>query len=90
MPAVSRNQQIATAIAEHQPGKLYARNKGLLKMTQTQLHDFAATRRKGLPAKKLPPAQIAHHAKQAMTHALGLAHHMNKLRAAGHFGSGNG
>lgn len=37
------------AIAEHSPGKLYAKNKGLLKMSNNQLHDFAATKRKGLP-----------------------------------------
>ena len=40
------------AIAEHEPGKLYARNRGLLKMSQSQLHDFAATKRKGLPERK--------------------------------------
>lgn len=39
------------AIAEHAPGKLYKRNKGLLGMSKGQLHDFAATSRKGLPAK---------------------------------------
>lgn len=49
MPAVSQNQQIAMAIAEHDPGKLYKRNAGLKKMTMSQLHDFAATKRKGLP-----------------------------------------
>jgi hypothetical protein len=49
MPAESKKQQIATAIAEHHPEKLLARNKGLLKMTKSQLHDFAATKRKGLP-----------------------------------------
>lgn len=49
MPAVSRAQQQATAIAEHEPSKLYARNKSLLNMTKGQLHDFAATPRKGLP-----------------------------------------
>ena len=37
------------AIAEHEPGKLYARNRGLLKMSHQQLHDFAATKRKSLP-----------------------------------------
>jgi hypothetical protein len=37
------------AIAEHEPEKLYARNKGMLKMSRKQLHDFAATKRKGLP-----------------------------------------
>ena len=39
------------AIAEHEPGKLYARNKGMLKMSHQQLHDFAATKRKGLPVR---------------------------------------
>lgn len=51
MPAVSKAQQIAMAIAEHEPGKLYARNKAMLGMTKSQLHDFAATKRKGLPQK---------------------------------------
>jgi hypothetical protein len=54
MPAKSRNQQIAMAIAEHDPGKLYARNRGMLKMSHAQLHDFAATKRKGLPKLKTP------------------------------------
>jgi len=49
MPAVSKKQQIAMAIAEHAPSKLFARNKGLRKMSRGQLHDFAATPRKGLP-----------------------------------------
>lgn len=52
MPAVSKNQQMAMAIAEHEPGKLKGKNKGLLKMSHSQLHDFAATKRKGLPMKK--------------------------------------
>ena len=52
MPATSKAQQQAMAIAEHSPGKLYARNKGLLKMTHQQLHDFASTARKGLPKRK--------------------------------------
>jgi hypothetical protein len=51
MPSVSRAQQQAMAIAEHQPSKLHAKNKGLLKMSHSQLHDFAATPRKGLPAR---------------------------------------
>lgn len=49
MPAKSKAQQEAMAIAEHEPGKLYSRNKGLLSMTHGQLHDFAATPRKNLP-----------------------------------------
>ncbi len=49
MPSVSKDQQIATAIAEHEPEKLYARNRGLLKMSKSDRHDFASTKRKGLP-----------------------------------------
>jgi Protein of unknwon function (DUF3008) len=49
MPAKSKAQQIAMAIAEHQPGKLLKRNRGLRQMSQNQLHDFAATKRKNLP-----------------------------------------
>jgi hypothetical protein len=49
MPAVSKKQQIAMAIAEHEPDKLNPANRGLLKMSHSQLHDFAATPRKGLP-----------------------------------------
>ena len=49
MPATSKAQQALMAIAEHSPEKLYGRNKGVAKMSQSQLHDFAATKRKGLP-----------------------------------------
>jgi hypothetical protein len=49
MPATSQKQEQAMAIAEHEPGKLYGRNKGMLSMSKGQLHDFAATPRKGLP-----------------------------------------
>lgn len=34
------------AIAEHDPGALYSRNKGVAKMSKSQLHDFAATKGK--------------------------------------------
>ncbi len=51
MPAVSKNQQVAMAIAEHAPSKLNAKNKGLLKMSKSQLSEFASTPRKGLPKK---------------------------------------
>ena len=60
MPSVSKDQQIAMAIAEHAPGKLYARNKGLLKMSQQQLHDFASTPRKGLPKKVGPRRKVSY------------------------------
>lgn len=35
------------AIAEHEPDKLYSRNKGMLSMSHEQLHDFAATKNAG-------------------------------------------
>lgn len=52
MPAVSKNQRKAMAIAEHSPGKLNADNAGMKNMSIGQLHDFASTPEKGLPAKK--------------------------------------
>ena len=52
MPATSKAQQVVMAIAEHNPEKLYKRNRGLLSMSHSQLHDFASTKRKGLPYKK--------------------------------------
>jgi hypothetical protein len=52
MPAKSVKQRRAMAIAKHQPDKLYKRNKGLKKMSKSQLHDFAKTKEKGLPKKK--------------------------------------
>jgi hypothetical protein len=51
MPAESKAQRIAMAIAEHHPEELYERNKGLKKMTHKQLHEFASTPEKGLPEK---------------------------------------
>ena len=39
------------AIAEHNPSKLYSRNKSLKKMSKGQLHDFSSTKEKGLPYK---------------------------------------
>lgn len=52
MPATSKAQKTAAAIAEHHPEELYARNKGLLEMSKEQLSHFASTPEKGLPAKK--------------------------------------
>lgn len=50
MPATSDKQRKLMAIAEHNPSKLYKKNKGVLKMSDKQLHEFAST--KGL--KKTP------------------------------------
>ena len=52
MPAVSKKQRRAMAIAEHHPEMLYKKNKGLLKMSKEQLSDYASTKEKRLPAKK--------------------------------------
>lgn len=49
MPSVSIAQRRAMAIAEHDPQKLYGKNKGLLGMTHQQLHEFADTPESGLP-----------------------------------------
>lgn len=46
MPAVSKKQRIAMAIAEHYPEKLYKRNSSLKQMTKKQLHDFASKKPK--------------------------------------------
>ena len=52
MPAKSVAQREAMAIAEHHPEKLKGKNKGLAKMSKKQLHEFASTKRSGLPKKK--------------------------------------
>jgi hypothetical protein len=40
------------AIAEHKPNELYKKNRGLLKLSKKQLHEFADTKEFGLPARK--------------------------------------
>ncbi len=50
MPATSEAQRRLMAIAEHHPEKLHKENRGVLKMSHQQLHDYAAT--KGLGKKK--------------------------------------
>ena len=52
MPSVSVKQRRAMAIAEHHPSELYGKNRGLLKMSHQQLHDFASTSEENLPYKK--------------------------------------
>lgn len=51
MPAKSKKQRKAMAIAKHHPTKLYKRNVGLKKMSKRQLHEFAKTKEKGLPTR---------------------------------------
>lgn len=38
----TEKQKVAAAIAEHHPEKLFKRNRGMLKMTHEELHDFAS------------------------------------------------
>jgi len=66
MPAESQAQQAVMAIAEHSPEKLHAENKGLLKMSHKQLHDFASTSTKDLPAHvhKTASYSMAHKARK--------------------------
>lgn len=52
MPAKSKVQQMATAIALHNPSKLYKKNRGLLKMSKAELEEFARTKRKRLKKHK--------------------------------------
>jgi len=52
VPATSKNQAIAARIAEHNPSKLYARNRGMLGMSRGELHKVASTSEAGLPARK--------------------------------------
>ena len=42
MPAKTEEQRVAMAIAEHEPSKLYKRNRGMLGMSHKQLHEFAS------------------------------------------------
>ena len=44
MPAKSAAQRRLFAIAEHHPGMLYKRNRGLASLPHQTLHDFAATK----------------------------------------------
>jgi hypothetical protein len=53
MPAVSKAQRRLMVIAEHHPEKIKGSNRGILKMSHNQLHDFASTKEKGLPKKKV-------------------------------------
>lgn len=44
MPAVSESQRRLMAMAEHNPSAIHKKNRGVLKMSHSQLHDFAATK----------------------------------------------
>jgi hypothetical protein len=52
MPAKSKAQRRAMAIAQHNPSKLHKKNRAMLSMTKSQLHDFSSTKEKGLVRRK--------------------------------------
>ena len=49
MPAVSKAQAVTARIATHDPGTLYARNKGMASMSLYDLSKLAGTPTRGLP-----------------------------------------
>ena len=51
MPARSKAQRRLMALAKHSPSKVRGKNKGVLKMSKKQLHDYASTKEKKLPNK---------------------------------------
>jgi hypothetical protein len=42
MPSTSEKQREMMAIAEHEPSKLYKRNRGVLGMGKEKLHEFSS------------------------------------------------
>ena len=48
MPALSKAQRRLMAVAEHEPEKLYKRNRTVRKMSKKQLRHFSTTSEKGL------------------------------------------
>ena len=54
IPAKSKSERRLMGLALHHPEEVYPENKGVLRMTKKQLHDFASTKEKGLPNKVKP------------------------------------
>lgn len=51
MPAKSRSQRRAIAIAKYEPEKLFKRNRGLKRMSKEDLSEFTEMSEVGLPKK---------------------------------------
>lgn len=51
MPAVSVAQRRLIGLAEHHPEKVQAKNRSILGMSHSDMHDFASTPEAGLPRK---------------------------------------
>lgn len=58
MPSESKKQRRLMGLAEHHPEQVYAKNKGVLKMSHQQLHDFASTKEKNLPLVKKASTKV--------------------------------
>lgn len=52
MPALSIKMRRLMGLAEHHPEQVLKKNRGVLKMSHQQLHDFASTSEENLPLKK--------------------------------------
>lgn len=46
------------AVAEHNPSAVSKKNRGVLKMSGQQLHDYASTKRNGLPKHKVTMGEM--------------------------------
>lgn len=57
MPATSQAQANLMRMAEHNPSAVSKKNKGVLKMSASQLHDFTKLK-KGAPKKKIGVADM--------------------------------
>lgn len=72
MPSLSKAQQRLMGMAEHNPSAVSAENRGVLKMTHSQLHDFAsgsmAKKPEHVPAPKA--AKVAGHPHRNLGHYL--------------------
>lgn len=58
MPSLSVAQRKLMALAEHHPEQVSAKNQSVLKMSHSQLHDFSATKERGLPKHAPKPKKM--------------------------------
>lgn len=86
MPATSKAQQRLMAMAEHNPSAVSKKNRGVLAMSHEQLHDFASTKRKGLPARKKQPTsanKVDKRTFQSESHSYNFRNHFGKPKKRG-------
>lgn len=66
MPSKSIEQQRLMQIAEHHPEEVSKKNRGVLKMSHQQLHDFASGSEKRKPEYASHPSETLDNAKHYM------------------------